>query len=473
MTETLQAVVASLTALAVLVFALYSAAHAVLNKRDTRAVIAWAGLIILLPLGGSILYWLLGVNRIKRRARALRESTGRGSLPLATEPARVDARWQPLSMVGDALGLPPMSVGNRVTPLINGDEAYPQMLAAIDSARHSISLATYIFDHDRAGREFRDALIRARQRNVQVRVLIDGVGARYSRRSMARQLRRMDVPTRLFLPMHLPRSLAAFNLRNHRKLLIVDGMTGFTGGMNLRAGNLLADPGRHPVQDVQFLVEGPVVAQMQQIFTGDWHFASGEWLSGEDWFPPLVRVGNALARGVPDGPDEHFETLRLIIHAAVAEAREQVTVMTPYFLPDDALITALNGAALRGIQVNILLPERNNLRLVQWASQALYWQLLERGCRIWLTPPPFDHTKLLLVDREWILLGSANWDPRSLRLNFEFDLECLDPALGARLGDWIELRRADAREISLDEVLGRPLPIQLRDGAARLLTPYL
>jgi cardiolipin synthase A/B len=176
---------------------------------------------------------------------------------------------------------------------------------------------------------------------------------------------------------------------------------------------------------------------------------------------------------VPDGPDEHFENLRLIIHAAVAEARERVTVMTPYFLPDDALIAALNSAALRGLQVDILLPERNNLRLVQWASQAMYWQLLERGCRIWLTPPPFDHTKLMLVDREWFLLGSANWDPRSLRLNFEFNLECLDPELGARLADWVERRRASARQVSLEEVDRRSLAVQLRDGAARLMTPYL
>ncbi|WP_018231614.1 phospholipase D-like domain-containing protein [Thioalkalivibrio thiocyanodenitrificans] len=471
--ETLQAVIASVSAVLVLAFALYSAGHALLHKRDTRAVIAWVGLIMLLPLGGSILYWLLGVNRIKRRARALRESAGRGSMPLSVDPAQVDTRWHPLAAVGDALGLLPLSAGNRLKPLVNGDQAYPEMLEAIDSATRSIGLATYIFDTDPVGRRFRDALHRAHERGVSVRVLIDGVGARYSRRSMARELRRVGIPTRLFLPMHLPRSLAAFNLRNHRKFLIVDGQTGFTGGMNLRAGNLLANPGRHPVQDLQFRVEGPVVAQIQRIFAGDWHFASGEPLQGEAWFPHQGPAGDAFARGVPDGPDEHFENLRLIIHAAVTEARERVTVMTPYFLPDDALIAALNSAALRGLQVDILLPERNNLRLVQWASQAMYWQLLERGCRIWLTPPPFDHTKLMLVDREWFLLGSANWDPRSLRLNFEFNLECLDPELGARLADWVERRRASARQVSLEEVDGRSLAVQLRDGAARLMTPYL
>jgi cardiolipin synthase A/B len=473
MNETLEAFIASLTAALVLAFALFSAAHALLNKRDTRAVIAWVGLIILLPLGGSILYWLLGVNRIKRKARALRETVGRGALPLTVAPAQVDERWRHLAAVGDALGLFPLTAGNRLTPLVNGDEAYPAMLAAIEGAQRSITLATYIFDHDPVGRQFRDALVDARDRGVEVRVLIDGVGARYSRRSMARQLRRAGIAARLFLPMHLPRSLASFNLRNHRKLLIVDGRVGFTGGMNLRVGNRLAEPGRHPIQDLQFRVEGPVVAQMQRVFADDWLFADGEHLEGAAWFPHLKPVGSALVRGVPDGPDEDFETLRHIIHAALAEAREQVTVMTPYFLPDDALITALNGAALRGVQVDILLPERNNLRLVQWASQALHWQLLDRGCRIWLTPPPFDHTKLLLVDRQWMLVGSANWDPRSLRLNFEFMLECLEPELGERLGEWVDTRRVTARPVTLAEATGRPLAVQLRDGAARLLTPYL
>ncbi|ACL73043.1 phospholipase D/Transphosphatidylase [Thioalkalivibrio sulfidiphilus HL-EbGr7] len=473
--DTLQALIASLSALLVLGIALYSAAHALLNKRDTRAVIAWVGLIMLLPLGGSILYWLLGVNRIKSRARALREAAGhpQAPLPRTVVPAPIDERWQPLVRAGDALSPFPYTGGNRLEPLVNGETAYPAMLEAINGAKHSVALATYIFDHDPTGKEFRDALIRAHERGVAVRVLIDGVGVRYSRRSMQRALRRAGVPARLFLPMHLPRTLAAFNLRNHRKLLVVDGHTGFTGGMNLRAGHRIDLDVRHPVQDLHFQVRGPVVAQMQRVFTDDWRFATGETLQGDDWFPPLPSAGDVPARGVPDGPDEHFETLRQLMLAALAEARESITVMTPYFLPDGSLISALNSAALRGLKVDILLPARGNLPLVQWASEAMHWMVLERGCRIWLTPPPFDHSKLLLVDGEWVLLGSANWDPRSLRLNFEFNLECLDPALGRQMQDWVEARKREARALTLEESQRRSLPVRLRNGAARLLTPYL
>ena len=147
--------------------------------------------------------------------------------------------------------------------------------------------------------------------------------------------------------------------------------------------------------------------------------------------------------------------------------------MTPYFLPDTAIVSALNLAALRGVQVDILLPSKNNLPVVQWASRALWWQVLEHGCRIWLTPPPFDHSKVMLVDDCWALVGSANWDARSLRLNFEFDVECYDGTLARQLEAVLEKKRAAAHQVTLAEVDARSLPTRLRDGVARLLTPYL
>ncbi|MGM0677461.1 phospholipase D-like domain-containing protein [Ectothiorhodospira marina] len=468
-----QALAASATALGVFGFAVYSAGHAVIYKRDTRAVIAWVGLIMLLPLLGSIFYWLLGVNRIARQARALRpDALHRESAPM-NGAMLVPERWQRLARAGDALSPFNLMAGNHLQALVNGEQAYPAMLSAIHEAGASVCLSTYIFDHDWVGLEFIEALAAAASRGVAVRVLIDGVGARYSRRSVVRELRSRGVPAQLFLPMHLPRSLAAFNLRNHRKLLIVDGTVGFTGGMNIREGHRRRAPYPYAIQDIQFQLHGPAVVQMQTIFNEDWHFACGEHLAGEAFFPALEPAGEALVRGVVDGPDEHRDPLRQLMHTALAEAQERVAVITPYFLPDDVLMSALNAAALRGVRVDILLPSRNNQMLVHWASQALHWQLLERGCHIWFTPPPFDHTKLLLVDSHWLLVGSANWDPRSLRLNFEFDVECYDVGLGRRLAAWVDQRLADARPLTLREADQRSLPIRLRDGTARLLTPYL
>jgi cardiolipin synthase len=179
------------------------------------------------------------------------------------------------------------------------------------------------------------------------------------------------------------------------------------------------------------------------------------------------------ARGLPDGPDEDADPARFTRLGVLACARESVRIVTPYFLPDAALITALAVAAMRGVRVEIALPETNNLALVRWAATAQLWQVLERGCRVYYTPGPFDHTKLVLVDGVWALIGSSNWDPRSLRLNFEFDVECYDAALVDRLDRLVEMKLARAHQVTLADVNGRSLPIKLRDGVARLAAPYL
>jgi cardiolipin synthase len=196
-------------------------------------------------------------------------------------------------------------------------------------------------------------------------------------------------------------------------------------------------------------------------------------LRGDSWFPKTENAGQVLARGVADGPDENFEKLLWTLLGAISIARYSVRIVTPYFLPDSAVVSALNLAAMRGVQVDIILPARIDLPFVLWASRAMWSQVLQHGCRIWLTPPPFDHSKLMLVDGCWVLLGSANWDARSLRINFEFNLECYDVELAQRLDQWIETKRNGAHPVTMEEVDGRSLPARLRDGIARLLSPYL
>jgi cardiolipin synthase len=243
--------------------------------------------------------------------------------------------------------------------------------------------------------------------------------------------------------------------------------------MNIRDGNLLADQPAHPVQDLQFRVAGPVVTELQEAFANDWAFATDEVLAGVIWFPDVPAAGDVIARVITDGPDADFENARWTLLAALAEAQTSVQILTPYFLPDNALITALNLAALRGVRVDIILPSKNNLPFVQWASRALWWQVLERGCRLWLTPPPFDHSKLMIVDGHWVLLGSANWDSRSLRLNFELNVEGYGRVLAQELAKIMARKIAAAREVTLSEVDARPLPIKLRDALARQFSPYL
>lgn len=455
--------------------ALLVSVHALLHKRDSRAATLWLGIIWFLPLFGPILYLALGVNRIRRRAISLGISRSH-ILPENYPPPQLEAEHlQTLATVVRKISKRPLTVGNKIAPLINGDEAFPAMLEAIESAKKTISLCTYIFDNDATGKKFVEALERAMKRGVEARVLIDAAGTRYSWPPITHQLHHKKIPFAKFLPASLltPWRVATINLRNHRKLLIADGQVAFTGGINIRQGNMLAENPKSPVQDLQFRVEGPVVAQLQEAFASDWFFCAKEKLEGENWFPRLENRGSVVARTITDGPDADFEKLRLTLLAALADAQSSIQILTPYFVPDSAMITALNIAALRGVQVDIILPSKNNLPFVHWASRAMWWQVLERGCRIWLTPPPFDHSKLMVVDGHWVFLGSANWDARSLRLNFELNVECYGRDFADEMEKFMRKKISNAHEVTLAEADGRSFPIKIRDAIARLFSPFL
>jgi cardiolipin synthase A/B len=458
--------------------ALLASGHALLHKRDTRAATLWLGIIWLAPVAGALLYLSFGVNRIRRRAILLGVH-GNFMRPIPENFGEQDRKEvEHLDMLSRAVGRVvgrPLTAGNQVLPLINGDEAFPPMLAAIESAKESIALSTYIFDNDPTGKQFVAALGRAVSRGLAVRVLIDAAGLRYSWPSVTHLLKQGGVPFARFLPASLfaPWRVATINLRNHRKALILDGRIAFTGGMNIRQGNVLRERPKSPVQDLHFRIEGPAVEQLQEAFANDWAFTTGETLEGSAWFPQLVDCGRIIARAITDGPDADFEKLRWTLLAALAEAQKSVQILTPYLLPDVALTTALNLAALRGVRVDIILPEKNNLPFVHWASRAMWWQVLEKGCHVWLTPPPFDHSKLMVVDSHWVLFGSANWDARSLRLNFELNVECYGTDLAQRMDSFIQQKLSVAREVTLAEVDTRSLPAKLRDATARLFSPYL
>ena len=472
-----------LTILVDFVAATMATVHILLWKRDSRAAIAWVGLIWLAPLLGVFAYFCFGINRIQRKAISLkvREAWNPGGESPLT-PEEVEQRYElavrhpnlpGLASVGRNVTGRHIQPGNRVEPLINGDEAYPAMLDSINQAEHSVALLSYIFDSDRAGDAFFDALVQARDRGVEVRVLIDGVGSRYSKPNMVRRLRSAGMRVAAFLPTRVPRLFKYANLRNHRKIMVVDGRIGFTGGTNIREGHWLSLDPKSPVQCVHFRIEGPVVRQLQEVFAVDWAFASGESLGGDLWFPGIERSGPVWARGIPDGPDEDFEKMSDTILGALSAATSSVRVVSPYFLPEAALIRALSVTAMRGVDVRVYVPKKTNILPLNWAMTDQLWQMLEKGCRIFYTPPPFDHTKLLVIDGVWALIGSTNWDARSLRLNFEFNVECYDEAFAAKLNELIKEKAQAAREITLEEVDNRGFLVRMRDGLARLLTPYL
>lgn len=480
MTLTLEIIGPVLAAVGFLV-ALFGSAHVVLYKRDSRSAIAWTGLIWLAPFVGTLLYVLLGINRIERKARALRTdrpvddrdvSNTNDPGNLFTDDDDAPHLKQISQLVGKVTGRE-LTLGNVIEPLCGGDEAYPAMLDSIRSARHTIGLSTYIFDADEVGLEFAQALAKAVERGVEVRVLIDAVGAKYAFSSIVSRLEELRVPVRTFNQPLLPWRFRYANLRNHRKILTIDGKTLFTGGMNIRGCCVSSSDPMEAIHDLHFRLRGPIVEHAQDAFVSDWQFSTGEELSGDGWYPALNEVGDCAARGIIDGPDEGLDQLRLTLLGACQCAMHSLRICTPYFLPDAALIGALNVAALRGVSVEILIPQHSNERLVQWACDSQLWQLVEKGCAIRKTRRPFDHSKLVIVDDAWVLMGSANWDPRSLRLNFEFNVECYGAELAAQIRQVFESKKLNSEAVTIENLESRSLPVKLRDGVARLATPFL
>ena len=460
-------------AVALVVIAAIAAGHAVMYKRDSRSAALWVIVIWVLPAVGSILYYLLGINRVQRRAARLRGRLVRHRAQAQFPISEPGTHFLPLARLVGTVVDRPLLDGNAIEALIDGAQAYPAMLEAIGAARTTITLASYIFHGDGVGGEFVGALVDAHRRGVQVRVLIDDVDVRFSRSSAAKPLRKAGVPLAIFNPPALPARLHAFNLRNHRKILVVDGTLGFTGGMNIDRRYWRPEAPEEAFRDLHFRVRGPVVAHLQEVFADDWQFAAGEALRGAEWFPALKPAGADLARAIEAGPDEQFERVRWAMLGALNQAQRSVRVCTPYFIPDQALMSELNAAALRGVEVDILIPEETDLPHVHWAAFGQLWQVLDHGCRVWLRPGPFDHSKLLVVDGAWVLLGSANWDARSLRLNFEVQVECYSVEFGAHMEGLVQARLSASRQVTLGELDAFSFPVRLRNSIARLFAPYL
>ena len=448
--------------------ATFSSVHALLTKPDPRSAMGWIVTGWLLPIAGTLLYLLFGVNRVRTRARQLRGGLGPAGGGVG-KPLPEDFASQ-LTRIGDAVTQRPRLPGNEVMALENGENAFPLMLEAIRTARHSVWLSTYIFETDPVGREFIAALAAAVARGVGVHVLIDGIGEWYSWPHAVRLLRHSGVRAARFLPPRFAMPMLSLNLRNHRKLLIVDGETGFVGGMNI-GGREVGKAHHRRMADLHFRVRGPAVAQLAECFAADWQFAAAEALTA-----PLVArpdAGSCVCRVITEGPDEDADRLLFVILGAISVAHRQVLIMTPYFIPPPELTAALQTAALRGVEVCLVLPARSNLRYVDWATRRWLPPLLERGIQVYLQPPPFSHTKLIVIDGAYAQIGSANIDPRSLRLNFEIAVEVYDETVGAQLAKYVLSARDHAIRFPLEPPRRQPLVGRLRDSLFWLLSPYL
>jgi len=469
-----------LLTLAAVFFGIWAACHAILNKRNPRGAALWLVIIILLPLAGPFLYWVLGINRIHRRAlQRARKKTGAGRRVYSSEHIVQDfpgdGRFKTLNLLATTATRRPLLAGNSIEPLFDGNETFPAMLEGIGRAKNSVTLSTYILDRDAVGTRVVDSLCTAAKRGIEVRVLVDGLGTSRSALKMASRLRDAGAKISVFHPLPwLPFRRPSINMRNHRKILVIDGQLGFTGGINISGRHFFSKYWeKELVRDVHFRIMGPVVEEMQEVFAEDWYASAGEVLEGDVFFSRPSGEADAYARAVASGPDENFEKIYEIVIGAVHTAGETITIVTPYFIPDRPLVQALRSAVLSGVEVRIFLPARSDHMVVTWASNAHLSELLDSGVSVYWTAPPFVHSKLMIIDGLWSLIGSANIDPRSFRLNFEFDIEVYDRDLAKKLSTYADGLKEGAELLNSDMLLERPLARRLCEGVAKMFAPYL
>lgn len=465
----------------VLLCSVLAATHALLSKRDSNSALGWVAFCLFMPLAGPIIYLVFGINRIRAKAKELydKEPTETGT----DNTAILDERPIPFSIIGKNVSGADVSPCSSIEILENGDELYPKMLTAIYTAKHRVYLSSYIFQDDISGQRFLKALVDAQNRGVDVRIIIDGLGAILYPPRIDKKLRRANLNIRLFDPAKLIPPSLHINMRNHRKLLIVDQEIAFTGGQNISDRHMIQLPNnREKALDLHFGFTGKTVVELEKTFLKDWASCSVD-LSEPPLDPTLAlksvpkpishQPTTAWTRAILDGPNENLDRLNELLVGVFSLAKQRIWIMTPYFLPGHDLVGAMIGAKHRGVDVKILLPARTNVHIIHWATQHSLQHIEVHGLAVFLQPAPFVHTKAIVIDDNYALVGSANLDPRSLRLNFELGVEIFSKEFNDRLGSYFERRLAKCARLKLEALQNQPLLIRIRNAVAWLFTPYL
>lgn len=458
--------------------AIPAAIHALMTRDQVQSAIGWTAIILLSPFVGSILYFCLGINRVSRRWVRLRKAGfEKASAFFKTEMTAPAAHIPYDTRLGDSILPFPMTGGNDIIPFRGGREAYPAMLEAIRNAQMTIALQTYIFNNDSLGAQFIDALGDAAERGVHVRVLIDGVGVAYSQPSVVRQLRAKGIRVGLFIERFFGLPFLHANLRNHRKILVVDGTIAFTGGMNIRGNFAIEEGEKGFARDTHFRITGPVADHLLAVFAQDWYFTTKEKLDFLYRYngppPENPPPHSAFARVIPSEPSNEGTVNLMVMMDALARAKKRVVICSPYFVPSREIMTMLKLVALRQVRVDIILPVKSNLVIVDIAATAQLDFLAACGCKIWRTHTAFDHSKIMLIDDDYAYVGSSNMDIRSLRLNFELDVEIIHPGLNAALRDYLEEAIVNSHPVDMESLNKRHFLERLFARTVWLLSPYL
>jgi cardiolipin synthase len=441
---------------------------------------AWLLIIFFLPEVGLVLYWLLGSDRLPRRRvqrhRRLLESLQALRQRFEDHPSLARPDLGPAAegavTLAERLSYMPIFAYNDAALLAETEEVIDRLIADIDAANHHVHLLFYIYGDDATGRRVADALARAVARGVTCRVLVDAVGSRPMLRHLRADMQRNGIEVHAALPVNLLRGrMARVDLRNHRKLAIIDGRIGYTGSQNI----VDADYGHRDLvwHDLMIRVIGPIVLQLQVVFLMDWYFETEQILEGTDIFPDPDVAGDIVAQTIPSGPNFPIENFQRMVVAAIYGARRRVVITTPYFVPDEAFLQALQVAVLRGVRVTLIVPGRSDQILVAAASRAYYVDLLEAGVEVYLNQDGLLHAKTMSIDDEFAVIGTSNFDIRSFQLNFEVALVFYGNTLNGQLQEQQMRYLQGSTQVERGHWEQRPAARRISENIAKLLSPLL
>ncbi len=461
----------SLVYLLVALLGLASAVEAIYKTRTAQGAAAWAVALISMPLLTVPLYWVFGRRKFRGYVKARKlEKQG-----VRLQIARVLKNLKPCLVTKQAGALEkivqsPFTKGNRIDLLIDGEQTFKAMFAAIAEAKDYVLLEFYIVRDDQIGNQLKQLLCEKAAEGVAIYFLFDEIGSFQLSKTYLSQLNDAGVEIYPFNSTKGWKNRFQLNFRNHRKILIVDGLQGFVGGINVGDEYLGRDKKFSPWRDTQVKIQGPVVISLQVAFMEDWYWAREKILK-LNWQPKIMVDENQHALVMASGPADVLETCELAFQQVISSARQRLWIISPYFVPDPSTIHCLQLAALRGVDVRIMLPKKADNLLVQLSSHAYLREALQTGIKLFRYNKGFLHQKVILVDDDLASVGSANMDNRSFRLNFEANIIVRDQHFANQLATMLEEDFIHSDEIDYQQVLAKPLWFQFVVKLARLLAP--
>jgi cardiolipin synthase len=449
--------------------------HALMHVRTSQGTIAWVISLVTVPFLAIPLYWLLGRTRFAGHIGGRREKDGR----LARLAESMHERLRELEVdipeddaferAARLLGGLPFTRGNRLEPLIDGDETFERIFRVIGEARHYLCVSFFIVKNDRLGIRFQQALIDRARAGVKVHFLFDEIGSHKLPHRYLRELREAGVECRSFGVNRFWWSRLQLNFRNHRKIVISDGKVALIGGLNVGDEYLGRNQRFGAWRDTHLEMRGPVVQSVQLVFLEDWFWAANQ--VPELQWETLPEEADQIAAVIPTGPADPADSWQLVVAEAANSSRQRLWITSPYFVPDEGVLTALQTAAIRGVDVRILIPERPDHLMVWLSAFSYYEQSLPYGVRIFRYHRGFLHQKVMLIDHRLASVGTANLDNRSFRLNFEITAFSTDPAFVGKIASMLETDFGHAREAEVADFTGRPFLFRAACRAARLFAP--